>query len=95
MFIERIDACPVQNDDFSFEIDSWLTNLVSTLNEFVIAVESYINAPVLPQLTTAEIIAQSVNAQDSTMWYATDHIPPCPVMKVNGALVQLLTAPFP
>lgn len=66
------------------------------------------NGWTVPQLTTAQLTVQqilnptngllttlSAFMPDGTIWYVTDHVPPCYVGKINGALVQFTTAVFP
>lgn len=97
--LERIDSAPqidVNNlDYFVF----WLTVFVDSINETLTKIEDGLNISdngiSIPQFTTAEITAFSATASDGTMWYASDSIPPNVVIKINGALVQLTTAPFP
>lgn len=96
VFLERMDSAPVQANEFSFEFSSWTANLIDSLNEFVQEVENLFNEDFGPQsYTTAEITAMAADARDGVIWYCSDHVPPCFVGKVNGALVQLLTAAFP
>ena len=49
----------------------------------------------VPPVTTAFINSIAPFMPDGTIWYCTDHVPPCWVGKNNGALVQFTTAPFP
>lgn len=95
IFLDRIDAVPVNNDDFSFEINSWMSNLVDTINEDIADIEGSFNFFVIQPFTQAEIIAAATDAPDGSIWYCTDHVPPVFVGKANGALVQFLTAAFP
>lgn len=83
-----IDAVPVNSDEFSFEFINWLSVTVDILNENLLN-------PTLPQLTTAQIVAIASEAPDGSLWYSTDHVPPVYVGKINGALVQFTTTPFP
>ena len=60
-----------------------------------------------PQVTNAELTIDPVVAPDGTittlaalmpdgtLWYVTDHVPPVPVMKINGALFMLATVAYP
>lgn len=83
-----IDAAPVNSDEFSFEFINWLSIMIDTINQ------NYSN-PDVPNLTTAQITSLSPNSPDGSLWYSVDHIPPVYVGKINGALVQFVTAPFP
>ena len=57
VFLERVDSAPVSNNDFSFEMNSWLSIFQETLNEDLNAIETFINLPYAPPYTTAEINA--------------------------------------
>lgn len=83
-----IDAVPVNSDEFSFEFINWLAVTVDILNENLLN-------PTVPQLTSAQITAISSEAPDGSLWYSIDHVPPVYVGKINGALVQFTTTPFP
>lgn len=96
IFLERIDSVPLQQDDFSSEYDSWVTNLVDTINENLATQQDYLNANFGPQpYTAAQITTMATSARDGVIWYCTDSIPPAYVGKISGALVQFTTAPFP
>jgi hypothetical protein len=91
LFLERIDSAPLADDDFSFTFN--------TLNEVIVDVQDQFNSGgdglVVSPKTMSQIALLAVDAQDGTTWYAIDHVPPVFVGKVNGALVQFLTAPYP
>lgn len=96
MFIDRINSAPLQNTDFSFEFVSWVSNLVDSLNQNLISIQGNIHiASSLQEATQADIIAIAPSVQNGAIWYCVDHVPPCAVLKQNGVLVQLVTAPFP
>lgn len=97
VFLERIDSLPFSEDEFTFEVEQWLTALVDTLNAVIEEIEGNLNANEngleLPVFTQAEIIGLAATAQDGTMWYCSDN--PQVVVKINGALRQLDTSAFP
>ena len=95
IFLDRIDSVSLAGDDFSFEFNSWLSVLIDTLNEMIRQVQDRLNQPQLQAFSQADIVAAAPNVPDGSMWYCNDHIPPCFVGKVNGALVQFTTAAFP
>jgi hypothetical protein len=95
IFLDRIDSAPLEADDFSFEMNSWISNLVDSQNENLVDIENAFNFFVVQSLTQAEIITDSATAPDGSIWYCTDHVPPCFVGKADGVLVQFLTAAFP
>lgn len=94
-FLDRIDAVPLQDDNFSFEFNSWVSVLVDSLNDTLQNIQDRINQPQFQAFSQADIVAAAPNVPDGSMWYCNDHIPPCFVGKVNGALVQFTTAAFP
>lgn len=102
LILQYIDGAPIQGneDKLTFELTRWLTTLSDTLNTTIQEVQDAINAVSLygltaPSFTTAQITALAVSAPNGTMWYSIDHVPPVLVGKINGALVQLNTSPFP
>jgi hypothetical protein len=99
VFLDRIDAAPLADDDFSFSFDSWISVTIDTLNEIIIDIQNQFNGVGTPYgpttLTQAQIIALAPNLNDGVFLYCTDHVPPVYVGKINGALVQFTTTPFP
>jgi hypothetical protein len=96
VFFDKIDAAPLANSNFTFEFNTWVANLIDTLNEILAELEALLDENFGPQpFTQAEIILMAPNARDGVIWYCTDHVPPVYVGKENGALVQFTTAPFP
>lgn len=99
VILERIDSAPpIEPNNLEYFI-YWLGVFVDVLNEDLRLIEESLNAfesgIVIPSFTSAEITTLSATADNGTMWYATDAVPPNVVLKINGALVQLTTAPFP
>jgi hypothetical protein len=93
--LEKVNSAPINSNLFTFEMNSWIANLIDILNEDLISIENSFNNFVVQSFTQAEIIAASTNAPDGSIWYCTDHVPPVFVGKANGALVQFTTAAFP
>jgi hypothetical protein len=58
IFIEKIDSAPLDDDDFSFSYNSWLSNTVDTLNEVLARIESQLNGSGLATYTTSMTTAQ-------------------------------------
>lgn len=91
IFLDRIDSVPLENDDFSFSMESWLSVLVDTLNENTVdtqnALNANINGLVVPSFTTAQITTLAVDAANGTMWYDTDTNQL--KAKVNGVVVVI------
>jgi hypothetical protein len=101
LFLDRIDAAPLDNDEFSYPFNAWIANTIDSLNEIIIDIQSQFNGFGIPygptELTQAEIVALDTAGQlnDGVFIYCTDHIPPCYVGKISGVLVQFTTAAFP
>lgn len=95
----RIDPAPVFSEDFSFDFENWLSQLESVINQFIYEIEDYVNGTgngkQIDRLTQAEIVALGPNAENGTMWYCTDSVPPNIVVKINGSLRQITHAAFP
>ena len=65
------------------------------------------NGWTVPQVTNSQLTIDNVIAADGsittldvlmpdgTLWYVTDSVPPAYVGKINGALVQFTSAPYP
>ena len=98
-FLDRIDPAPLDDDNFSFTFNSWVSNTVDVLNEDLSDIQNQFNGIsdglIVPQKTTAQIAALAVNAPDGTIWYDTTHAPPVYVGKISGVLVQFVTAAYP
>lgn len=84
VFLDRIDSAPLADDDFSFSYNSWVSNLVDTLNESLNTIQNQINGIslglVAPSLTTAEITALTMPSDldninlyrpNGTIWFNT------------------------
>lgn len=101
LFLDRIDAAPLDNDDFSYPFNAWVANTVDSWNEVISDVQNQFNGFGIPygptELTQAEIIALNASGQldDGVFIYCSDHIPPCYVGRISGALVQFTTTAFP
>jgi hypothetical protein len=61
VFLDRIDACPLDNDDFSYPFNAWCANTVDTLNEIIENIQNQLNglgtATFITNLTTVQIDA--------------------------------------
>jgi hypothetical protein len=99
VFLDRINAAPIEADNFSFDFISWISTFVDTMNSILDDIQISLNSNddgiIVPQFTTAEIITLSATADDGTLWYCTDSSPPNFVGKINGALRQFTTSAFP
>ena len=95
VFLDRIDGAPLEDDDFSFSFNSWIANMVDTVNEDFVTVENAFNMLAVPSITQAELVAMLaagslVNGQ---LFYATTTN--VFVGVANNALVQFTTAAYP
>lgn len=68
VFLDRIDAAPLENDQLSYPFKAWIANTVDTLNEVENNIQDQLNgaglATFITPLTTAQINALiSMNAQ--------------------------------
>lgn len=52
IFLDRVDAAPLANDDFSFEFNSWVANTVDVLNEVIIDIQNQLNGANFGTYTT-------------------------------------------
>lgn len=84
LFLDRLDAAPLADDDFSFSYNSWVSNIVDTLNESLATIQNQLNGIslglVAPSLTTAEITALATPSDlnninlyrpNGTVWFNT------------------------
>ena len=99
IFLDRIDSAPVFAGELPDDFVFWISVFIDSINQTIESIENIFNGDndglILPQKLTADIITLATTAPDGTMWYNIDHVPPVIVAKINGALVQLLTAPYP
>lgn len=97
IFLDRIDSVPLEDDNFSQDYTSWVSVFVDTYNETIEDVQELFNNLQAQPLTQAELTDPDfiTSAENGMMWYCTDSSPPNIVLKINNALVQLVTAPFP
>lgn len=93
-----MDSAPLADDDFSFSFNSWVSNIVDTVNENFITIESGFNQFSVPSMTQLEITTAFGLGQLSNgmLIYCSDHGgSPCYVGVQNNLLVQFTTAAFP
>lgn len=100
-FLEKLDAAPLDDDEFSYPFNAWCANNVDATNEIIDDIQNQFNGIGVPygptRLTQVQIIALNTAGKlsDGVLLYCTDHIPPCYVGRISGALVQFTTAAFP
>ena len=57
-FIEKIDAAPLADDDFSFSFNSWVSVMVDTLNEGLLNIQNQLNGQGIASFITLKTSAQ-------------------------------------
>lgn len=88
IFLEFIDTVPLQgNEQLTFELQRWLTTLADTINSSFQQLQDAINNLSVPQFTTAQITALTVDASNGALFYDTDTNEL--KAKVNGTIVVL------
>lgn len=94
-FLDRIDAVPISDDDFTSQFSQWLWVLVDTLNEDISGIQVAFNFLTAPNLTAAEIVAMNAVGlySDGIVLYDTTNNEY--VGRQNGALVKFTTTVYP
>ena len=95
IFLDRIDAVPLQGEEFSFEYNSWVAVLVDTLNENLADIQSTINlfggqsytATEINDLFTAGALVNGIFLYDTTNNVY--------VGMQSGSLVKFTTTAYP
>lgn len=96
ILLDRIDSAPMLEDNFTDFFKVWVSNLIDSVNENSNDLENFFNLNFTPpSFTQAQILAMAATLPDGVILYCTDHVPPCYVGKISGALVQFTTAAFP
>ena len=93
----RIDGCPLQQDDLTFELKSWLAVTGDTINSSFDSIESALNLLTAQSMTKTEIIAlaaasPAVIGNGILLYDTTTNVY---VGMQSGALVQFTTSPYP
>lgn len=95
IFLDRIDAVPLQGEEFSFEYNSWVAVLVDTLNENLSDIQNAFNLFTAPNYTATEIndlfIAGSL-VDGIVLYDTTNNVY---VGMQSGSLVKFTTAAYP
>lgn len=94
VFLDRVDAAPLSNTNFTFEYMQWVSVLVDSLNEVLQEIQDNLNLNTSQSYTASQITALNVaGLPDGVILYDTDNN--VYVGKENGALVQFDTSPYP
>jgi hypothetical protein len=95
IFLDRIDAAPILEDDFSFAFRAWCGVLVDSINEVINDVQNALNLLQAPQYTTTQINAMfsAGDLVDGVFLY--DNVLNVYVGQISGALVKFTTTSYP
>jgi len=97
----RIDGCPLQGDELSFQLKSWLAVLADTLNTTfdilqpnINVLNSYVSAQGIsvPKLTAVQIAALTGLPDGILLYDTTNNVY---VGRQSGALVKFTTTAYP
>lgn len=95
LFIDRIDAVPVQDEDFSYAFLQWITNLVTTLNSDIQLLQNSLNLLTAQSYTATQIntlFTDGALTNGVLLYDTTNNVY---VGMQSGALVQFTTASYP
>lgn len=95
IFLDRIDAVPLQGEDFTFEYNSWVAVLVDTLNENLSDIQTALNLFTAPNYTAVEIadlLSAGSLVNGIVLYDTTNNVY---VGMQNGSLVKFTTAAYP
>jgi hypothetical protein len=91
LMLLRIDGCPLQEDELSFALKSWLSVLADTINSSFDAIELAFNPLTIVPMTAAKIAAASFT--DGVIVYDSTNNEY--VGQQSGSLVKFTTSPYP
>lgn len=60
-----------KEDHFSPEFQTWVSNLIDTLNTNLTKLQTEVNQVIAPSYTTAEITTLAASSPNGTLWYDT------------------------
>ena len=95
IFLDRIDAVPLNGDKFSFEFNSWAAVMVDTLNEDLSDVQNALNLFSAPSYTAAQIATMFTDGDLANGIFLYDTTNNEYVGMQSGALVKFTTTPYP
>ena len=55
VLLDRINSAPIANNDFPFDFNQWVANLVDTLNEIIIAIQNALMSTSVVSATTQNV----------------------------------------
>jgi hypothetical protein len=95
IFLDRIDAVPLNGESFSFEFNSWAAVLVDTLNENLSDLQTALNLLPASSYTATDINAMFIAGalfNGVLLYDSTNNVY---VGMQSGALVKFTTTPYP
>jgi hypothetical protein len=93
IFLDRIDAAPLSNNEFSYEFNQWVSVLIDSLNETIRIVQDSINLTIINSYTAAQITSLAPSLVDGVIMYDSTNNEY--VGQISGVLVKFVTAPYP
>ena len=95
IFLDRIDAAPLANSEFSYEINQWIANLIDVLNEVISDIQNTLNILPASPYTSAQVIAMFTagDLTNGVLLYDTTNNEY--VGMQSGALVKFTTTSYP
>lgn len=93
IFLDRIDAAPLSNNEFSYEFNQWVSVLIDSLNETIRIVQGSVNLTTINSYTAADIATLAPTLVDGVIMYDTTNNEY--VGQISGTLVKFVTAPYP
>jgi hypothetical protein len=94
-FLDRIDAAPLADSDFTFELNQWIAVLVDALNENIIDIQNALNFLTAQSYTAVEINNLFVAGSLSNGILLYDTTNNVYVGMQSGSLVKFTTAAYP
>lgn len=95
IFLDRIDAAPIQTSDFPFEFNQWLANTVDTLNEVISDLQNSLTLFYAPIYTATQINNFFINGYLGNGILLYDNTNNVYVGMESGSLVKFTTTSYP
>lgn len=95
VFLNKINAAPLNSEQFSFEFNSWLSVMIGEINEDLTSLENFLNLHGGQHYTDVQINALFVAGAlvDGILLY--DTVNNVYVGMEAGSLVKFTTTPYP
>lgn len=99
IFLDRVDSSPLQETKFPFEFESWVSNLVDSLNKNLQVIQDalnlYNNGLITPSFTDVQIAALNISPGLPNGVILYDTVNNKYVGKISGILVSFTTGAYP